>query len=113
MLLPGQRWVGDAVEFDRACRRRATSSRPSRRANPPVSASRVALAATDQIAPRPEALLARGIVGRVHLFGMVSFELFGQFNDIVEAGEDSFSYQMGCMADLIGLPNLDGSTRST
>jgi AcrR family transcriptional regulator len=60
--------------------------------------------ARDEIAPGlPESLLARGMVAWVHLFGMVSFELFGQFNNVIEAREKFFDYQMGLMADLVGL----------
>lgn len=51
----------------------------------------------------PQALLARGIVGWVHLFGAVSFELFGQLNDVITECEAYFDYQMRLMADLIGV----------
>lgn len=51
----------------------------------------------------PEGLLARGSIGWIHLFGAVSFELFGQLNNVIEAREAYFDYQMRRMADLIGL----------
>jgi AcrR family transcriptional regulator len=51
----------------------------------------------------PEALLARGFTGWTHLFGAVSFELFGQFNNVIEAREATFDYQMRKMAELVGV----------
>jgi AcrR family transcriptional regulator len=61
-------------------------------------------AARDAIAPGlPPELMGRGTIAWVHLFGVVSFELFGQFNNVIEAREDFFDYQMQQIADLIGL----------
>lgn len=37
------------------------------------------------------------------LFGMLSFELFGQFNNVIEARDEFFGLQMEITADLIGL----------
>lgn len=51
----------------------------------------------------PEALLARGVVAWIHLFGAVSFELFGHLNNVIEAREEFFEHQMRLMADLIGI----------
>jgi AcrR family transcriptional regulator len=53
----------------------------------------------------PAAMLARGATGWVHLFGAVSFELFGQLNNVIEAREAYFDYQMRQMADVVGLPD--------
>lgn len=52
----------------------------------------------------PESLLLLGTIGWIHLFGAVSFELFGQLNNVIEAREDYFDHQMRLMAELIGLP---------
>ena len=41
---------------------------------------------------------------------MLSFELFGQFNNVIEARDEFFGLQMEIMADLIGLS--DGSERA-
>ncbi len=38
----------------------------------------------------PEELLALGTVAWIHLFGAVSFELFGQLNNVIEARETYF-----------------------
>ena len=48
-------------------------------------------------------LMLAGITGWVQLFGMVSFELSGQFNNVIEARAQFFGLQMEVMADLIGL----------
>jgi AcrR family transcriptional regulator len=60
--------------------------------------------ATEMISPGlPVALLARGAIGWVQLFGAVSFELFGQFNNVIEARQEFFDYQMRNAANLIGI----------
>jgi AcrR family transcriptional regulator len=51
----------------------------------------------------PEVLLARGSTGWIHLFGAVSFELFGQLNNVIEAREAYFDYQMRQLGRLIGI----------
>ncbi|WP_428965887.1 TetR/AcrR family transcriptional regulator [Micromonospora fluostatini] len=52
----------------------------------------------------PEALLARGATGWIHCFGVVSFEIFGQLNGVIEAREEYFDHQMRRLSDQIGLP---------
>jgi AcrR family transcriptional regulator len=62
------------------------------------------LARAADIAPSlPRTVLARGSMGWIHLFGAVSFEVFGQLNNVIEAREDYFDYQMRRIAALIGL----------
>ena len=51
----------------------------------------------------PDGLMFAGIAAWVHLFGVVSFELFGQFNNVIEARREFFDAQMELMADIIGL----------
>jgi len=51
----------------------------------------------------PEALLALGTIGWIHLFGAVSFELFGQLNNSIDAREAYFDVQMRLMAEMIGI----------
>jgi len=56
------------------------------------------------IAPElPDELMLAGITSWVQLFGMISFELSGQFNNVIEARAEFFDLQMEVMADLIGL----------
>ena len=50
-----------------------------------------------------EELFALGTVGWIHLFGTVSFELFGQLNNVITAREAYFDYHMRQLADLLGL----------
>jgi len=52
----------------------------------------------------PEPLLARGTIAWIHLFGAVSFELFGQLNNVIDARAEYFDHQLRLMAGLIGLP---------
>jgi AcrR family transcriptional regulator len=52
----------------------------------------------------PAELLGRGLTGWIQMFGAVSLELFGQFNNVIEAREEFFDLQMELMADLAGLP---------
>jgi AcrR family transcriptional regulator len=51
----------------------------------------------------PDSLMLAGITAWVQLFGVVSFELFGQFNNVIDARAEFFEQQMEQMADLIGL----------
>ncbi|MDI5973825.1 WHG domain-containing protein [Streptomyces sp. SL13] len=56
------------------------------------------------IAPAlPEALLADGALGWTQLFGAVSFELFGQLNNGVDARDAYFDHQMRRITGLLGL----------
>jgi AcrR family transcriptional regulator len=61
--------------------------------------------ARDAIAPGlPEELMLAGMTSWVQLFGNVSFELFGQFNNVIEARDAYFDLQIQLMASLMGLP---------
>jgi AcrR family transcriptional regulator len=51
----------------------------------------------------PEPVLARGLTAWVQLFGTVSFEVFGQFNTVIEERVVFFDHQMRQAADLLGL----------
>jgi AcrR family transcriptional regulator len=60
--------------------------------------------ARGDIAPElPDELMLAGITAWIQLFGTVSFELSGQFNNVIEARDEFFGLQMEVMADLIGL----------
>jgi len=61
-------------------------------------------AARDAIAPDlPDYLFLVAVTSWVQLFGVVSFELFGQFNNVIDARADFFTEQLELMADLMGL----------
>ncbi len=51
----------------------------------------------------PEGVLLRGLGAWIHLFGAVSFELFGQLTNVVKDRPAFFEYQMNRIAELIGL----------
>jgi AcrR family transcriptional regulator len=62
------------------------------------------LRARDGIAPGvPEELLLVALTGWIQMFGTISLELFGQFNNVIAARDDFFDEQMELMADLVGL----------
>jgi hypothetical protein len=47
--------------------------------------------------------MARGLIAWEHLFGALSFELFGQLNNVIDAREEWFDHQARVMAAFIGL----------
>ena len=51
------------------------------------------------------ALLARGMPAWSSIFGAVSFELFGQYNNVVHARREFFDHQMRRIAEQVGLPS--------
>jgi AcrR family transcriptional regulator len=51
----------------------------------------------------PEELFYVGLTCWVQLFGLVSFELFGQFNNVIDARAEFFDQQMELLADLMGI----------
>jgi AcrR family transcriptional regulator len=60
--------------------------------------------ASGDIAPDvPDELMLAGVSGWIQLFGAVSLELFGQFNNVIDARAEFFDTQMELMADLVGL----------
>jgi len=61
-------------------------------------------AARDAVAPSlPPDVFALGTIAWIHIFGAVSFELFGQLNNVIDARDDYFDYQLRQIADLVGL----------
>ncbi|NIK56816.1 TetR/AcrR family transcriptional regulator [Kribbella shirazensis] len=52
----------------------------------------------------PEEQLDRVLVAWTHLYGVLSFEVFGRLNIMIEARADYFDHHMHLMADLAGLP---------
>jgi hypothetical protein len=70
--------------------------------SPPLAAQVERLAASlDLELPAP--VLARALIAWTQLFGMVSFELFGQLVGSVDPSDDFFEYAIGEMAALVGL----------
>ena len=52
----------------------------------------------------PDAVTARALSAWVTLFGLVSFELFGQTHNVVERHEEFFRGAVERLGDLLGLP---------
>jgi Tetracyclin repressor-like, C-terminal domain len=48
-------------------------------------------------------VVTRAIAAWTGLFGMVNFELFGQFNNVITHRAELFDRNMTCLARLIGL----------
>jgi AcrR family transcriptional regulator len=72
---------------------------------PPVLAAQVE-AVTDQLAPSlPAPVMTRLLVAWTQLFGMVSFELFGQLVGSVDPADAFFDHTVDEMADFVGLPS--------
>jgi len=70
---------------------------------PPGLAQQAAVVA-GAIAPGvPDAMIVRMLIAWTQLFGMISFELFGQFVGSVEPADTFFGYAVEQMADFIGL----------
>ncbi len=71
---------------------------------PPELAGQTASVA-DAIAPGVDGgVIARALIAWTQLFGMISFELFGQFVGSLEPAGAFFGYAVEQMADFIGLP---------
>jgi len=74
---------------------------------PPLPAPLAGQAAgvADAIAPGvPGPVIARALIAWTQLFGMISFELFGQFVGSLEPAGPFAAYAAAQMADFIGLP---------
>lgn len=71
---------------------------------PPVLAGQAGVVA-DVIAPgTPGPVIARALVAWTQLFGMISFELFGQTVGSVDPADEFFGYAAERMADFAGFP---------
>ncbi|HTW03534.1 MAG TPA: TetR-like C-terminal domain-containing protein, partial [Streptosporangiaceae bacterium] len=71
---------------------------------PSALAEQAAIVA-NAIAPGvPDAVIVRALIAWTQLFGMISFELFGQFAGSLEPADPFAAYAAEQMADFIGLP---------
>ncbi|MBP2326034.1 AcrR family transcriptional regulator [Kibdelosporangium banguiense] len=52
----------------------------------------------------PEERLDRVFAAWTHLFGLISFEVFGRLDDVIESRADYFDHHMSLMADQAGIP---------
>ena len=89
--------IQDAAVARRVRPRPGTSCRPPRW-------SRTCGGPASVIAPDvPDAVTARALSAWVTLFGLVSFELFGQLNNVVQHRDEFFAYQMRAQARFVGI----------
>ncbi|MBD3144413.1 TetR/AcrR family transcriptional regulator [Microbispora bryophytorum] len=88
----------------------AEAHRAGRLTPPPICPPPPAIMAEDAEVVRslipdvPDDVITRAIVAWTGLFGMVSFELFGQFNNTITHRAELFDHNMTCLARLLGLP---------
>ncbi len=76
-------------------------------AGPPLPAALAeqTMIVADAIAPGvPGPVIARGLIAWTQLFGVISFELFGQLVGSLEPADPFFAYAVDQMADFVGLP---------
>jgi AcrR family transcriptional regulator len=86
-----------------AHRRGLLGSPPGRPLAGPVRADAARLAA--ELAPElPVPVIAALVAAWAQVFGIVSFEVFGQFNRVVEAREEFFDQAAAALAAQVGLP---------
>jgi AcrR family transcriptional regulator len=52
----------------------------------------------------PPAILVRAVIAWTQLYGMISFELFGQFVGSFEPADHLFAHSTACLATFVGLP---------
>lgn len=69
----------------------------------PVLAGQLQRLAAGVATELPTPVLCRAIVAWTQLFGMLSFELFGQFVGSVDPSEEFVAYAVDRMADFVGL----------
>jgi AcrR family transcriptional regulator len=70
---------------------------------PPQVRTNLAPAAAHISPDAPPTLLARGMTAWIHLYGAVSFELFGHLDNVIDDRDRFFDYQMRSVAGLVGL----------
>jgi len=75
----------------------------------PAPVSRDVKAVAQRLAEVPDGVVVSpahftlGSNAWIHLFGALSFELFGQLNNVIEAREEYFDLQLTVMSDVIGI----------
>jgi AcrR family transcriptional regulator len=73
---------------------------------PPRSFAEDAVVVRDAIMPGlPDDVLTRALTAWTGLFGIVGFELFGQFNNVITDRAALFDHNMTCLGRLVGLPS--------
>ncbi|MEV0969281.1 TetR/AcrR family transcriptional regulator [Microtetraspora glauca] len=89
--------IGDAVAAGRL-------NPPAILPEPPAIISSDADAVRTLIPGASDDVISRAVTAWTGLYGMVSFELFGQFNNTIEHRAEFFEHNMTGLARLLGLP---------
>lgn len=76
---------------------------------PPVLGADMARVREAVMPDVPDDVVARALTGWAGLFGMVSLEIFGQFNNIIDRRAELFDHSARCLGRMIGF----GPPRST
>ena len=104
--MPGCPWPCSACSVTHGPPTRSTRPRPrapTSAAFPAVLAEQTAVIAALVGPGLPGPLIARGAMMWTQLFGMVSFELFGQLRNSLDPADAFFDYTVGQLADFLGL----------
>ncbi|TDE12668.1 TetR/AcrR family transcriptional regulator [Jiangella asiatica] len=80
---------------------------------PPPSFSHDAEAVRSLMPGLPDDLVARAVASWTGLFGILSFEIFGQFNNVVDDRTTLFEHTIDTLGRLVGLPVSDHDLTST
>jgi hypothetical protein len=73
---------------------------------PPVSFSPDADRLRESVLPGvPSDVAARALIAWAGLFGLVSFELFGQFENVITERDEFFRYAAASLGRFAGLPD--------
>ncbi len=59
----------------------------------------------------PEPAIVRALIAWSALFGTVSFELFGEFHNVISTHDDYFDLAMAELGAFVGLPSRPQSRR--
>ncbi len=79
---------------------------------PPGSFSADAAGLRESVLPGvPDDVIAAALAAWTALFGMISFELFGQFENVITDRAAFFGHAMACQGRLAGLPGLTNRPR--
>jgi len=76
---------------------------------PPALAEQAAIVADAIVPGVPGPLIARWLIAWTQLFGMISFELFGQLVGSLDPADAFFGYAVEQMADFVGLGARDAA----
>lgn len=72
--------------------------------DPPSSFSADAERVRELMPEVPDTVVARGIAVWTGLYGWLSFEIFGQFENVILDRGTAFTHNIRCLAGLVGLP---------